>query len=41
MAAAGPAGNLAIAFVAFVLIKIGLASGWFIAARQRQLRAAS
>jgi Zn-dependent protease len=31
MAAAGPAGNLAIAFVAFVLIKIGLASGWFIA----------
>jgi Zn-dependent protease len=31
MAAAGPAGNLLIAFVAFVLIKIGLASGWFIA----------
>jgi Zn-dependent protease len=30
MAAAGPAGNLAVAFVAFVLIKIGLASGWFI-----------
>src|SRR5688572_201768 len=30
MAAAGPAGNLAIAFVAFVLIKIGLASGWFV-----------
>jgi Zn-dependent protease len=31
MAAAGPAGNLSIAAVAFVLIKIGLASGWFIA----------
>ena len=31
MAAAGPAGNLSIAFVAFVLIKIGLAAGWFIA----------
>ena len=30
MAAAGPAGNLAVAFVAFVVIKIGLASGWFI-----------
>ena len=30
MAAAGPAGNLALAFVAFVLIKIGLASGWFV-----------
>jgi Zn-dependent protease len=30
MAAAGPAGNLCIAFVAFVLIKIGLASGSFI-----------
>jgi Zn-dependent protease len=30
MAAAGPAGNLAIAIVAFVLIKIGLATGWFI-----------
>jgi Zn-dependent protease len=30
MAAAGPAGNLSIAFVAFVLIKIGLASGWFV-----------
>ena len=28
MAAAGPAGNLSIAFVALVLIKIGLASGW-------------
>jgi Zn-dependent protease len=31
MAAAGPAGNLAIAVVALVLIKVGLASGWFIA----------
>jgi Zn-dependent protease len=31
MAAAGPAGNLCIAFVAFVLIKIGLAAGWFAA----------
>ncbi len=31
MAAAGPAGNLSIAFVAFILIKIGLAAGWFIA----------
>lgn len=30
MAAAGPAGNLAVACVAFALIKIGLASGWFI-----------
>lgn len=30
MAAAGPAGNLAIAVVALVLIKIGLASGWFV-----------
>ena len=30
MAAAGPAGNLLIAFVAFVLIKIGLATGWFV-----------
>lgn len=30
MAAAGPAGNLSIAFVAFVLIRIGLASGWFV-----------
>lgn len=29
MAAAGPAGNLGIAIVALVLIKIGLASGWF------------
>jgi Zn-dependent protease len=31
MAAAGPAGNFAIAFVAFVLIKIGLLAGWFAA----------
>lgn len=31
MAAAGPAGNLGIAMVALVLIKIGLAAGWFIA----------
>lgn len=31
MAAAGPAGNLLIALVAFVLIKIGLAAGWFVA----------
>ena len=31
MAAAGPAGNLSIALVAFLLIKIGLAAGWFIA----------
>src|SRR5712671_1187798 len=30
MAAAGPAGNLSIAFVAFVLIRLGLASGWFV-----------
>jgi Zn-dependent protease len=30
MAAAGPAGNLSIAFVAFILIKIGLAAGWFV-----------
>ena len=31
MAAAGPAGNLSIAVIAFALIKIGLAAGWFIA----------
>ena len=31
MAAAGPAGNLSIAVVAFTLIKIGLAVGWFVA----------
>ena len=30
MAAAGPAGNLSIAIVALVLIKIGLATGWFV-----------
>jgi Zn-dependent protease len=30
MAAAGPAGNLLIAVVALVLIKIGLATGWFV-----------
>jgi Zn-dependent protease len=30
MSAAGPAGNLMIAFAAFVLIKAGLASGWFL-----------
>ena len=30
MAAAGPAGNLAIALVSFVLIKVGLAAGWFV-----------
>jgi Zn-dependent protease len=31
MAAAGPAGNLLIAAVALILLKVGLASGWFIA----------
>jgi Zn-dependent protease len=31
MAAAGPAGNLLIAIVAFATIRIGLAAGWFIA----------
>lgn len=31
MAAAGPAGNFMIAFVAFVLIKVGLLAGWFTA----------
>jgi Zn-dependent protease len=30
MAAAGPAGNLSIALVAFGLIRLGLASGWFV-----------
>ncbi len=30
MAAAGPAGNLSIALVALVLIRIGLAAGWFV-----------
>lgn len=31
MSAAGPAGNLMIAIVAFVLLKIGLIAGWFVA----------
>src|SRR5215213_6014699 len=31
MAAAGPAGNLAIALVAFTILKAGLISGWFYA----------
>jgi Zn-dependent protease len=31
MAAAGPAGNLAIAAAAFAALKIGLAAGWFVA----------
>jgi Zn-dependent protease len=31
MAAAGPAGNLLIALTAFLIMKIGLASGWFVA----------
>ena len=31
MSAAGPAGNLGIAVIAFALIKVGLASGWFVA----------
>ena len=30
MSAAGPAGNLMIALVAFLLIKVGLAAGWFV-----------
>src|SRR5687767_8672776 len=30
MAAAGPAGNFAIAIVAFALLKIGLVAGWFL-----------
>ncbi len=30
MAAAGPAGNLLIAGLAFLLLKIGLAAGWFV-----------
>jgi Zn-dependent protease len=30
MSAAGPAGNLMIAFAAFFLIKVGLAGGWFL-----------
>jgi Zn-dependent protease len=31
MAAAGPIGNLMLAGIAFVLLKVGLASGWFVA----------
>jgi Zn-dependent protease len=31
MAAAGPAGNLAIAAVAFACLKLGLGAGWFVA----------
>jgi Zn-dependent protease len=31
MAAAGPAGNFTIAIVAFILIKVGLTAGWFVA----------
>jgi Zn-dependent protease len=31
MAAAGPAGNLILAIIAFVLLKLGLAWGWFVA----------
>jgi Zn-dependent protease len=31
MAAAGPAGNLLIAVVALLLIRVGLAAGWFVA----------
>ena len=31
MAAAGPAGNYLIAIIAFILIKIGLLAGWFVA----------
>lgn len=30
MAAAGPVGNLLLAIAAFILLKVGLASGWFI-----------
>jgi Zn-dependent protease len=32
MAAAGPAGNLAIALAAFAILKVGLAIGWFLPA---------
>ena len=32
MAAAGPAGNLAIALAAFAILKVGLATGWFLPA---------
>ena len=31
MSAAGPAGNLALAMAAFLLIKVGLVAGWFVA----------
>ena len=31
MAAAGPAGNFAIALIAFVVLKVGLGAGWFMA----------
>lgn len=31
MAAAGPAGNFALALVAFALLKVGLIAGWFVA----------
>lgn len=34
MAAAGPLGNLLIAVVALVILKIGLAAGWFVAPQQ-------
>lgn len=34
MAAAGPAGNLILAIVSFVLLKLGLAWGWFVAPRR-------
>lgn len=34
MAAAGPAGNLLIALVAFVILKVGLGLGWFVAPAQ-------
>ena len=37
MAAAGPAGNFAIAIVGFVLLKVGLAAGWFIAPARADL----
>jgi Zn-dependent protease len=30
MSAAGPAGNLALAVIAFAIIKAGLAAGWFV-----------
>ena len=34
MAAAGPAGNLLIALIAFAILRIGLAAEWFIAPEQ-------